>query len=93
MKTLYYLAIAINILAFFMGNYFRWQKSLKVQEPIYNTATLIATILVTLTLIAVVFLADSLIIGLVTAVLLFIIVNPVITGVLGNIFMKDRVNR
>ena len=90
MNTLYFVAISINLLAFFLGNYFRWEKSLKVHEPVYNKATLLATIIVFVSLIAIVFLADRLIVGIVTAILMFVIINPVVSGILANIFMRDK---
>jgi len=91
-NKIYILLIVINTFAFFVGNYFKWRKTLFTgaqprshQDSEYNRVTSISSAIVLITLLAIIFAADTILLGIGTAVLMFVIVNPVVSGVLMNL--------
>ena len=86
MNTLYFTSISVQLIEYVIGNQIKWGKVYYSDNPTrrnedseYNSATLILTIITLVGLIAIVFLADSILIGLVSAILMFTIVNKVIS--------------
>ena len=90
MSILFFINLIVTFALFVAGNMIKWQDSLfKNKFPSrgyadskYNAATLIITILLIGSYVALIFTADSIVIGIVAVVLMHIAINPVLGGLL-----------